>query len=102
MSLSHLPFPTYSEQPLRVLTPELSRRIADVNLTRTILHALGLRVERQALLAKPRAALFLFRGDAQLRKHATAMSLRNGQYKALICGVDVIWPATATTPEPLQ
>lgn len=96
------PFGTLADKPLRVLTPELSARIAKVNKVLQILAGLNVHVASQDLLRAGRAPLLtLFRGDMRLRRFAYAMRLNGEIWTASIDGVDVQWPASATAPQPI-
>lgn len=96
------PFGTLADQPLRVLTPELSARIAKVNVVLQILAGLDIHVASQDLRRSGRAPLLtLFRGDMRLRRFAYAVRLNGDIWTASINGVDVQWPASATAPLPI-
>lgn len=93
------PFGSASDTPLRVLNSHLSKRIAAVNHVRQRLKKFDVIVESQDLLRGGRAPLLkLFRGDMRIRCIAHAMRLNGDTWTASIEGVDVQWPASATTP----
>lgn len=96
------PYGTQADKPMRVLTPDLSNRIAAVNRVRQLLARLEINVESQDLMREGRAPLLkLFRGDLRLRRVAHAMRLNGDIWTASIEGVDVQWPASATAPLPI-
>lgn len=91
MTVIALPFPSYSERPLRVLTPELSERIARVQHTRQRLRDCGVSVISQDLRAVPRPVLQVEpQHAATVASLAQAVRTRARRVTALIDGVDVV------------
>lgn len=94
---SPAPFGTQADQPLRVLRPDLSERVAKVSRVLRVLTDLDVRVESQDLIRNGnRPLLRLFRGDARLRHFAESVRQVGAHITAVIGGVDVQWPAHTT------
>lgn len=90
------PFGTHADQPLRVLRPDLSERVAKVSRVLRVLADIEVRVESQDLLRGKRPLLRLFRGDVRLRHFAESLRQVGDHVTAVIGGVDVEWPAHTT------
>lgn len=93
MTVVALPFPSSSDKPLRVLTPDLSARITKINLVRRLLNECGIQIQTQDLVRNGnRPLLRLAKGDPRLRRIATSVRQYGDQVTAVIHGVDVQWP----------
>jgi hypothetical protein len=87
------PYGTEADQPLKVLRPDLSERIASVNTLRRVLTEIGLKVVEQDLIRNGnRPLLILERGDARLRGIAQWIRYEGGWLRAVIGNVEVRWP----------
>lgn len=99
--MSVVPFPTLpprgteADQPLRVLRPDLSRRIACVEQVRRQLKRAGIRVVSQDLLSGTRPSLVVEAGSEALRRTACYVRAQAGVVTAVIGDVAVRWPEKA-------
>lgn len=90
------PFGTLADAPLKVLRPDLSARIANVNHVRSFVARHGVRTLSQNLLGVRRPSIVIEHGTDALRSAAVCVRSSAGITRAVIRDVDVYW--TEPTP----